>query len=100
MEKIERKPGTKVPKEATGEKITASEIGERENENCFPVMGIGASPGGLEALDKSFRKMPIRSGMAFLILQHLDPTHKSILAELLRSSTRMREPSFKRHCEG
>jgi len=53
----------------------------------FPVVGIGASAGGLEAFEQFFTSMPPDSGMAFVLVQHLDPTHKSILTDLI-SGTR------------
>lgn len=55
----------------------------------FPIVAIGASAGGLEAFEQFFMNMPSDSGMAFVLIQHLDPTHKSILAELIRRYTRM-----------
>ena len=56
----------------------------------FPVVGIGASAGGLEAFEQFFTRMPPDSGMAFVLIQHLDPTHKSILSELIKRYTSMR----------
>ena len=47
-------------------------------------MGIGASAGGLEALEPFLRHVPERSGMAFVIVQHLDPSHKAVVVELLQ----------------
>jgi len=41
----------------------------------FPIIGIGASAGGLEALEQFLAHVPAGSGMAFVIVQHLDPTH-------------------------
>ena len=55
----------------------------------FPVVAIGASAGGLEAFEQFFTHMPPDTGMAFVIVQHLDPSHKSILAELIRRYTTM-----------
>lgn len=55
----------------------------------FPIVGIGASAGGLEALEQFLRHVPEKSGMAFVIVQHLDPTHKALLAELLQRATAM-----------
>ena len=55
----------------------------------FPVVGIGASAGGLEALEQFLKNVPERSGMAFVIVQHLDPTHKGIMPELLQRATSM-----------
>ena len=57
----------------------------------FPVVGIGASAGGLAAFEAFFSAMPpdTDSGMAFILVQHLAPDHKSILAELIKRYTRM-----------
>ncbi|MCB1762609.1 MAG: PAS domain S-box protein [Gammaproteobacteria bacterium] len=49
----------------------------------FTIVGIGASAGGLEAIEAFFQQMDPQSGMAFVLVQHLDPTHKSILSELV-----------------
>ncbi len=56
----------------------------------FPIVGIGASAGGLEALEYFMERVPAGSGMAFVIVQHLDPTHKGIMPELLQRVTGMR----------
>ncbi len=56
----------------------------------FPIVGIGASAGGLEALEQFLSRVPPGSGMAFVIIQHLDPTHKGIMPELLQRSTGMK----------
>lgn len=60
-------------------------------EVSFPIVGIGASAGGLSAFEAFFSGMPADSdpGMAFVLVQHLAPDHKSILAELIRRYTRM-----------
>jgi two-component system CheB/CheR fusion protein len=55
----------------------------------FPIVGIGASAGGLESFEQFFRKMPPDSGMAFVVIQHLDPTHVSGLTDLLQRYTKM-----------
>src|SRR6187551_3508 len=57
----------------------------------FPVVGIGASAGGLAAFEAFFSGMPAHadSGMAFVLVQHLAPDHKSILVELVKRYTRM-----------
>ncbi|MBN2505336.1 MAG: PAS domain-containing protein [Verrucomicrobia bacterium] len=56
----------------------------------FPIVGIGASAGGLEALEQFLAHVPAGSGMAFVIVQHLDPTHKGIMPELLQRATVMK----------
>ena len=53
----------------------------------FPIVGLGASAGGLEALEQFFRAVPAGIGMAFVVVQHLDPSHPSILAEILQRSS-------------
>ena len=53
------------------------------------VIGIGASAGGLEAFKSFFANTPSDSGMAFVLVQHLSPDHKSMLAELLGKTTAM-----------
>ena len=55
----------------------------------FAVVGLGASAGGLEALYKLFDALPADIGMAFVVIQHLDPTHSSMMAGLLVGHTAM-----------
>ncbi len=56
----------------------------------FPIVGIGASAGGLEALEHFFGNMPKDSGIAFVVIQHLDPHHVGIMPELLQRITKMK----------
>ncbi len=56
----------------------------------FPIVGIGASAGGLEALEQFLGHVPADSGLAFIIIQHLDPTRKGVMSELLQRATRMK----------
>lgn len=53
------------------------------------VVGIGASAGGLEAFQRFFQRMPADSGMAFVLVQHLDPRHETLMPELLSKQTSM-----------
>ena len=55
----------------------------------FPVVGIGASAGGLEAFSELLTNLPVNTGMAYLLVQHLDPTHNSFLVEILAKQTRI-----------
>ncbi|MFZ2405131.1 MAG: chemotaxis protein CheB, partial [Methylobacter sp.] len=55
----------------------------------FPIIGIGASAGGLEALEQFFSHMPDNMGIAFIVIQHLDPNHKGMMPELLQRTTAM-----------
>jgi len=57
--------------------------------DSMPIVGIGASAGGLEAFKQLFTEMPERSGMAFVVVQHLDPKQSGMLPELLRRFTKM-----------
>ncbi len=62
-----------------------------ESAPTFPIVGIGASAGGLAAFEAFFSAIPldVDPGMAFVLVQHLAPDHKSILSALLRRYTRM-----------
>ena len=55
----------------------------------FPVVGIGASAGGLDACRKLMDALPADNGMAFILVQHLDPTHESMMVDLLAGHTSM-----------
>src|SRR6185503_4408030 len=55
----------------------------------FPIVGIGASAGGLEAFRGLLQTLPTNTGMAFVFVQHLDPEHESLLTKLLSHATRM-----------
>jgi two-component system CheB/CheR fusion protein len=55
----------------------------------FPIIGIGASAGGLVAIEAFLRNVPERSDAAYIVVQHLDPTHKGMLPELLQRATSM-----------
>jgi two-component system CheB/CheR fusion protein len=52
-------------------------------------VGLGASAGGLEALQQFIANVPPASGLAYVVVQHLDPTHKAMLTELLQRATAM-----------
>lgn len=56
----------------------------------FPIVGIGASAGGLEALEKFFGNMPNNAGLAFVVIQHLDPNYVGMMPELLQRATKMK----------
>jgi two-component system CheB/CheR fusion protein len=57
------------------------------SKDHISVVGIGASAGGLDALEMFFRRIPEKSGFSFVVVQHLDPTHKGMLVELLQQFT-------------
>ncbi|MFJ4386231.1 CheR family methyltransferase [Pseudomonas sp. NPDC089408] len=76
-------------------KSTASQPAAPQNPNLttshlnFPVVGIGASAGGLEAICTLFRQMPADSGMAFVIVLHLSPDHQSVADRIIQETTDM-----------
>jgi two-component system CheB/CheR fusion protein len=74
-------------KENTVLKSTKQKI---QTSTGFPIVGIGASAGGLEALELFFGNIPIDSGLAFVVIQHLDPNHVGIMPELLQRTTEMK----------
>lgn len=55
----------------------------------IPIVGVGASAGGLEEFKRLFQNMPVDTGMTFVLVQHLDPTHESMMVELLGRYTAM-----------
>ena len=55
----------------------------------FPIVGVGASAGGLEAFEQLFANMPPDIGMAFILVPHLDPSHASMMTELIRRVTKL-----------
>jgi two-component system CheB/CheR fusion protein len=79
--KLEPKPRKQAPATPEATRPTPPD--------AFPIVGIGASAGGLEALELFLKHVPQDSGMAFVIVQHLDPTHKGIMVELLQRTTPM-----------
>ena len=77
---------SKIPNKSP---ISESVRHEKFSVPDFPIVGIGASAGGLEALGQFFENMPDNCGIAFVIVQHLDPSHISIMPELLEQYTAM-----------
>src|SRR5262245_157308 len=62
---------------------------DNSSASVCPIGAMGASAGGLEAFERFFGHMPSDSGMAFVVVPHLDVHHKSAMTELLRRYTRM-----------
>jgi two-component system CheB/CheR fusion protein len=62
---------------------------ERDGHSPFPIVGISASAGGLEAFRQFLAHLPPEPGMAFVLVQHLDPRHESRLSDLLAKTTSM-----------
>ncbi|WP_433967053.1 chemotaxis protein CheB [Tunturiibacter gelidiferens] len=57
-------------------------------KGSFPIVAIGASAGGLEAYKEFFHALPSDTGMPFVLIQHLDPSHESMLTEIIAKATR------------
>jgi len=82
----------KKGKTSHARKSPATSAGKKQNEESkspFPIVALGASAGGLEALEAFFETMPADSGLAYVVIQHLDPKHDDMLAELLQRRTAM-----------
>ncbi len=90
--KKQTEPARRTPKAAGPvPEETPSALAEaaRESNRAFRIIGVGASAGGLEALELFLANVPNDGGMAYVIVQHLDPTHKDIMVELLQRGTAM-----------
>ena len=84
---------------ATTKKVALTKKTIQKKEDAFLIVGIGASAGGLEAFKTFFSELPDAPGMAFVIVQHLDPTHKSLMVDLLKKYTKMQISEVKDHTE-
>jgi two-component system CheB/CheR fusion protein len=91
-------------KESRKNKIAKASPTTLQNENApaengrkkpFYIVGMGGSAGSLEAFEQFFQNMPADSGLAFVIVSHLDPTHKGIMPELLQRVTTMKVQQVK-----
>jgi two-component system CheB/CheR fusion protein len=93
-EKPTAAPQTPPPSKAAEaiEKLPAADAGvlaSGERTAGFPVAGLVASAGGLDAFKKFFTAMPADSGVAFVLIPHLDPNHESLMVELVARCTKM-----------
>jgi len=77
------KTGDKKPTVASKGNTSDKDAGK------FPIVCLGASAGGLEAIEQFLSNVPVNSGMAYVVIQHLDPTQKGMLPELLQRITKM-----------
>ncbi len=78
------------PAVAARDATSTAVSGEPPDPGLLPIVALGSSAGGLDALTRFFTTMPSDSGMAFVVVAHLDPTHGSLMAELLGRCTAMR----------
>src|ERR1700687_1613936 len=74
---------------STGSDGPQKGAGKGAEGSPFPIVGVGASAGGLEAFTQMLRALPVDTGMAFVLVQHLSPTHASMLAEILARTSKM-----------
>jgi two-component system, chemotaxis family, CheB/CheR fusion protein len=84
----QRRPVTRAARATVSQPLMLRD--KRPGGMSFSIVGIGASAGGFEAFTKLLSHLPADTGMAFVLVQHLDPTHESKLTELLQRSTAMR----------
>src|SRR4029077_9161454 len=77
--------GSRRPTAATP---PAHKSSERARQ-AFPIVGVGASAGGLEAFTHLLKQLPLDTGLGFVLVQHLDPQHESALSQLLARATLM-----------
>ncbi|HEX3001208.1 MAG TPA: chemotaxis protein CheB, partial [Methanoregula sp.] len=69
---------------------TQKKVQKKQKITTPPIIGIGASAGGLEAIEQFLSKVPRNTSMAFVVIQHLDPDYKGIMPEILQRSTPLR----------
>src|SRR5262245_7285655 len=85
--RYEKTPETNEKRESTKPSDSSS---DKPEQNDFPIIGIGASAGGLQPLKDFLDAFPKDPGVALVIIQHLDPTRKSLAPELLAPHTSMK----------
>jgi two-component system, chemotaxis family, CheB/CheR fusion protein len=73
--------------ELTGDAICAAQ--QNPVEASFPIVGVAASAGGLEAFIQLLGHLPTDTGMAFVLIQHLSPDRESLLSEILTRATQL-----------
>jgi len=81
------RPAIKADKRTPKSRVVSQPTAAVRAPPPFQIVGIGASAGGLEACRKLLNALPAVTGMAFVLVQHLDPTHESMMVDLLKSHT-------------
>ncbi|MFC1748943.1 chemotaxis protein CheB [Pseudomonadota bacterium] len=85
-----KKSTVKAANKRSNTETTKQKRSQKENtHSSFPVVGVGASAGGLNAFRELLQHLPVDTGMAFVLVQHLDPHHESLLPSLLSGVTTM-----------
>src|SRR2546430_6959185 len=87
----EKNKETRSTDASAAESALTAQAAEPSASKPFPIVGIGASAGGLEAFTAFLKALPADTGMAFVLIQHMDPTHESMLNQLLAKDTAMNE---------
>lgn len=85
--KTERTPAEAPPPVDAGPAKPSAPDWPIAARNAFPVVGIGASAGGLQALEAFFQALPAGSGMAFVVVTHTDPSHTGLLPDIIERQT-------------
>lgn len=80
----------KVVKASPASERKEIEAIENAQKKAFYIVGMGGSAGSLEAFEEFFHNMPTDSGLAFVLISHLDPTHKGVMPELIQRATAMK----------
>jgi two-component system CheB/CheR fusion protein len=89
MVRVAKKTGSRPRSRVPAVAIVRPAEEERTESSCPTIVGVGASAGGLEALTELLSHLPGDTGMAFVVIQHLDPKHESHLTELLSKESKM-----------
>ena len=84
-----RRSEDSTPEIASADGQQKVSLNEPDGHSPFPIVGIGASAGGLEAFQQLLAHLPADINMAFLLVQHLDATHQSHLTDILSRATRL-----------
>ncbi len=90
MNVMEKKPKLEQPNvtsDTAAREVAASRNDRPLAEAAFPIVGVGASAGGLEAFTQFLEALPLDTGMGFVLVQHLDPEHESSLKHILSRAT-------------
>ncbi len=86
---VEGQSGVHAEESVIAPQHSRGETDDAAGPHPFPIVGVGASAGGLDAFRQLLGNLPAETGMAFVLVQHLDPKHESQLAELLGRATPM-----------
>jgi two-component system CheB/CheR fusion protein len=92
-----KKSSTSLAKKKADKKLVqkADNVVPILENDAFPIVGIGASAGGLEAIEQFLSKVPADIGMGFVVVQHLDPVHKDMMCEILQRVTPLKVEQIK-----